>query len=491
MEERIGLSELTEEQRQQAMERFHILRPFFEEGVPLTRIARIQSIPIRTLRRWVHLFRKHGLVGLARKRRSDRGKRRIPAEMVQLIEGLALQKPAPSVAAIHRRIGAVAKDQGWDMPSYGCVYDIIRRMDPALVTLAQQGTKRYREVFDMIHRREAERPNEIWQADHTLLDIWVFNEQDKPARPWLTVIIDDYSRSVAGYYLSFQRPSAMQTALALHQAIWRKDDSRWHICGIPEVLYTDHGSDFTSRHMEQVCADLKIRLVFSTPGVPRGRGRIERFFQTVNQMFLSQLPGYISSHHTSSETKLTLPELDERFRTFLLEEYHHSPHGGTGITPQERWEADGFLPRLPDSVEELDLLLLTVAKTRRVHPDGIRFQGYRYVDPILAAYIGEDVTIRYDPRDLAEIRIFFREQFLCRAICPELSDRKVDLKEIVQARNRRRRELSKTIRDRSQLVDTYLSVHQTAASAELKAEDFTPSSERQQAKSRLKRYRNE
>jgi len=103
--------------------------------------------------------------------------------MVQLIEGLALQKPAPSVAAIHRRIGAVAKDQGWDMPSYGCVYDIIRRMDPALVTLAQQGTKRYREVFDMIHRREAERPNEIWQADHTLLDIWVFNEQDKPARP--------------------------------------------------------------------------------------------------------------------------------------------------------------------------------------------------------------------------------------------------------------------------------------------------------------------
>ena len=35
MEERIGLSELAEEQRQQAMERFHILRPFFEEVVPL------------------------------------------------------------------------------------------------------------------------------------------------------------------------------------------------------------------------------------------------------------------------------------------------------------------------------------------------------------------------------------------------------------------------------------------------------------------------
>jgi transposase InsO family protein len=31
------------------------------------------------------------------------------------------------------------------------------------------------------------------------------------------------------------------------------------VCGIPQVLYTDHGSDFTSRHIEQVCVDLKIQ----------------------------------------------------------------------------------------------------------------------------------------------------------------------------------------------------------------------------------------
>jgi len=33
MEKRISLSELTEEQRQQAMERFHILRPVFSKRV--------------------------------------------------------------------------------------------------------------------------------------------------------------------------------------------------------------------------------------------------------------------------------------------------------------------------------------------------------------------------------------------------------------------------------------------------------------------------
>jgi len=43
-----------------------------------------------------------------------------------------------------------------------------------------------------------------------------------------------------------------------------------------------------------------------------------------------------------------------------------------------------------------------VAKPRMVHRDGIRFQGLRYLDPTLAAYVGEPVTIRYDPRDVGE-----------------------------------------------------------------------------------------
>ena len=99
-----------------------------------------------------------------------------------------------------------------------------------------------------------ERPNAIWQADHTQLDILVLKEDGQAAKPWLTVIVDDYSRAVAGYFLFFEAPTAQQTALALRQAIWRKDDRRWQVCGIPELLYTDNGSDFTSQHLEQVAA---------------------------------------------------------------------------------------------------------------------------------------------------------------------------------------------------------------------------------------------
>jgi putative transposase len=88
----------------------------------------------------------------------------------------------------------------------------------------------------MGNRREAEKPNDIWQADHTLLDIWVHYKSGPPVRPWLIVIMDDYSRAIAGFGLGFQGPSAIQTALILRQAMWRKHLPQWKITGIPETL---------------------------------------------------------------------------------------------------------------------------------------------------------------------------------------------------------------------------------------------------------------
>jgi putative transposase len=437
--------------------------------------------------------REAGLVGLVRRRRADCGKRRMPSALQQLIEGLALQKPAPTAAMIHRQVTVIAEQQGWSKPSYSLVYSVVQSLDPGMVTLAHEGSKAYREAFDLIYRREAQRPNEIWQADHTLLDIWVTTENGAPSHPWLTVILDDYSRAVAGYFLSFQAPSALNTALALRQAIWRKADPRWHVCGIPETFYTDHGSDFTSQHMEQVAADLKMTLVFSTKGMPRGRGKMERFFQTVNQMLLGSLPGYAPEGAPPPACRLlSLAELETRLHAFILDEYQIRVHGGTDMAPQVRWEAGGFLPQIPETLEQLDLLLLTVAKARRVHPDGIRFQGLRYIDLTLAAFVGEDVIVRYDPRDLAEIRVYHHGKFLCRAVSQELSGQTVSIKEIERARNQRRKQLREGITQRATLVDSLLAVHKPPDTAIQKEQPQEPPTQEPPAQQkRLRRYYND
>jgi putative transposase len=51
----------------------------------------------------------------------------------------------------------------------------------------------------------------------------------------------------------------------------------------------------------------------------------------------------------------------------------------------------------------------------------MRFLGMRSLDPTLAAYVGESVLLRYDPRDVAEVRVFYHDRFLCRAIYQELA----------------------------------------------------------------------
>jgi putative transposase len=253
------------------------------------------------------------------------------------------------------------------------------------------------------------------------------------------------------------------------------------------MLYTDHGSDFTSRHLEQVTADLKIRLIFSAIGQPRGRGKIERFFQSLSQVFLSRLPGYAPSQ-AGHAAVLTLPEFSQELENYLIQEYLVTPHRTTGVAPQARWEAGGFLPQMPESLEQLDLLLLTIPKTRRVQPDGIRFMGLRYIDPTLAAYVGEDVLLRYDPRDMAEIRVFYQDRFLCRAICQELAGETVAFRDIASARNRRRRELRQTVQDRRRVVDSLWEAKHWGAAKEPPA---VPNPEPPPQAPKLKRYFNE
>ncbi len=457
-----GLSGLSPAQREQALARWQVLRAHLEDGCPLARIAGEHGVPERTLRRWLAAYRTGGLAALARRPRSDRGTRRMPPELQVLIEGLALRRPPPTVATVHRQAAGVAREQGWPVPGYAAVYDLVQSIDPAMATLGHEGSKRYREVFDLVYRREAARPNEIWQADHTLLDLWVLTPSGRPVRPWLTLIEDDHSRAVAGYAVNIGAPSALTTALAFRRAIWRKPWPGWHVCGIPGAFHVDHGSDFTSAHLEQVMADLRTRAYFSLPGQPRGRGKVERIFGTVNQMCLPSLPGYAprGTDDRAGQARLTLAELDEAIGLFIRDIYNVSPHGETGIPPQQRWEAGAFIPRMPDSLEQLDLLLLTVAKPRKIHPDGIHFQGLRYLDPVLAAYVGDSVVIRYDPRDMADIRIFTGAGFLCRAICPELAGTTVSLKDITAARNARRRGLARGLRERASVVDRLLAAHQ-------------------------------
>ena len=89
----------------------------------------------------------------------------------------------------------------------------------------------------------------------------------------------------------------------------------------------------------------------------------------------------------------------------------------------------------------------------------MHFQGFCYLDTTLAAYMGEQVIIRYDPRDMAAIRVFHDHCFLCRAICAELAGETIALRESIQAHTHRRKALRHTLQDRVRTVEALLEAH--------------------------------
>ena len=197
------LTAFSEEQRQAAVVKYKIIAPYLNKEKTLTVIIEETGIAKRTLQYWIRDYKKFGLKGLIRKTRSDDGKIHLESEVVVAIERLILKYRRNSLTSIHRMICEQCQKKFWQQPSYYQVYKVSQSLSPSLKKLAHDGQKAYENQYDLIHRRESSYPNEIWQADHTPLDIIVLNERGKPERPWLTIILDDYSRAIAGYLLSF------------------------------------------------------------------------------------------------------------------------------------------------------------------------------------------------------------------------------------------------------------------------------------------------
>ena len=71
-----------------------------------------------------------------------------------------------------------------------------------------------------------------------------------------------------------------------------------------------------------------ISLIHSKPYDSPSRGKVERFFRTVRERFLSAL-----------QERMTLEELNEAFTLWLKDDYHHKLHSGIEERPIDRYNA--------------------------------------------------------------------------------------------------------------------------------------------------------
>jgi len=145
--------------------------------------------------------------------------------------------------------------------------------------------------------------------------------------------------------------------------------------GLPARLYCDNGVIYTSRQFSRIVAELGIHHILAKPYAPEGKGKIERFWRTVDSSFLPEL---------RARPAKTLEELNAPFGAWLEQGYHHWANRETGETPAARFARGMADIRLPDPTRLTEVFLWQ--ECRRVDKTGqVPLQGNRYeVDPRLA-----------------------------------------------------------------------------------------------------------
>jgi putative transposase len=311
--------------------------------------------------------------------------------------------------------------------------------------------------------------NQVWQCDHTRVDVLVVDSAGEIlGRPTLSIVVDTYSRCIMGIHLGFDAPSAAVVCLALRHAILPKQYSSayellqsWDTYGLPQYLYTDGGKDFRSQHIELVATQLGI--VLCRRRKPSDGGIVERPFGTFNSEFFSTLPGYTGSNVTQrspkaeSEACLTLQQLERLLVRYIVDRYNQTIDARmSNQTRIGRWETGRMvqLPLLGD--RELDICLMRRDR-RSVYRSGyIQFANLTYLGEHLAAYAGESVIVRYNPCDITTIYIYqlqdSKEVFLTRAHAQGWETEILSYRE-AQAIAQRKREAGLALGNRSILAE--------------------------------------
>jgi putative transposase len=334
----------------------------------------------RTLEGWYYAHQAGGFAGLEARRRSDRGQiRALEPKAAQAILELRRSQPGLTVTAILERLRA----QGIIEPGSGCSRSTVYRF------LHRQGLDRHRlralvnEVGGPTKAWESDSPNALWMAD--VMDGLSLKNDSKAGaqRTWLLATLDDHSRlSPHAQFYPHQKITALLDCL--RQGFERR--------GLPDALYTDQGKIFTGSQLKLVCANLGIRLLHARPYAAWSKGKIERFFRTLQESFFAQL---------RFEPAADLQQLNQRLWSWIENVYHRRSHAALeGKTPLERFSCVR-LRTLPENWQALFYERIR----RRVRLDAtVSVEGKLWEVPVHLR--GRQVELRRDPFDQGRIEVW-------------------------------------------------------------------------------------
>jgi putative transposase len=401
------------------------------------------QIPARTLRLWAARFREaeqvfgDGYLGLIPRTR-NRGNRqariadRPRALMAQFIEKdyETLKQKSKYTSWIALKLAC--ERESLAPPSYRAFLRAVKLRSQFTQTLRRKGRRaayRHEPQFwdlEMKTPRHGDRPFEICHIDHTELDVEIRCSVTGRSlgRPWLTLLVDAFSRRTLAKCLTFDAPTYRSCMLVLRDCVKRHGR-------LPQILVLDGGREFESTYFETLLARYEVIKKTRPPAKARFGSVCERLFGTTNTQFIHNLRGNTQiTRNVRQVTKSVDPkrlavwslrELNASLDECLFEVYDRMDHA-LGQSPREAFnrgmDVNGLrLHRMiPYDEDFLICTLPTTAKGtakivagRGVKIHHVYYWSGEFRDPELEC---RQVPVRYDPYDIGTAYAFSRNRWV-------------------------------------------------------------------------------
>ncbi len=278
------------------------------------------------------------------KRRRNRG---IPPELKDAVIQLRKKYPTWGAPCIREEV----RKQQLPRISVSAIYKIMR----------EAGLNGRGKIAKSFQRFTMMKPGQLYQMD-IQGKIWL------PHLGWIYghAVLDDYSRYCPAF-VYFSNEKADNSILVLQRAI--------DAAGIPDAVYVDNGKQFRSasarmNNFELLCSSLAIKVISTKPYHPEGKGKIERFFETIERQFIP-----VARAKAEADPTYTLERLNADLQEFLETTYHVRTHTTTKRTPRDMFvERDLRRPMQPISITAF----LEHRESRQVNRHGeISYDGFK------------------------------------------------------------------------------------------------------------------
>jgi putative transposase len=333
----------------------------------------------RTIQTWYSRYKKDGVTTMHPRARSDKGRSRKlqPAELAEAIDQVRPRfHGAPrNVSAVYRACierGVLARER----IAPNTFHRLVKQHD--LLKPDAESTDKRRLAFAKAHA------NEMWQAD-TMFGPYVGAGAGK-AQSKLIAFIDDASR-VCCHGQFFVAENIDTLIAALRAALYKR--------GVPASLYVDNGSIYACKEITQICARIGCLLCHAPVRDGAAKGKVERFFRTVRESFLTRALDLTS-----------VDALNREFTRWVEDEYNAREHGALGMKPIDRFGLDLSRIRFLPPSEANDELFF-VEQDRTVLADNtFSLRSARYEAP--RDLRSRKVQVRFDRKRPGRVVVYFK-----------------------------------------------------------------------------------